>query len=180
MATPTTLPATFVAGAVLTAEQQNDLRGAFRILQVASTTKTDTFSLSSATFTDVTGFSVAITPAFTTSKVLVVVTMNVCANWNNGNLQARLMRDSTAIAIGDAAGSRTQASNVVASGNNFAGQTVVISFLDSPATTSSTTYKVQIRGNTANTTVVNRDLDDSNSAQNPRTVSTINVFEVSA
>jgi hypothetical protein len=180
MATPTTLPATFVAGAVLTAEQQNDLRGAFRIMQVASTTKTDTFSLSSATFTDVTGFSVAITPAFTTSKVLVVVTMNVSANWNNGNLQARLMRDSTAIAIGDAAGSRTQASNVVAGGNNFAGQTVVISFLDSPATTSSTTYKVQIRGNTANTTVVNRDLDDTDSAQNPRTVSTISVFEVSA
>jgi len=180
MATPTTLPSTFVAGNVLTAAQMNDLRGAFRIMQIASTTKTDTFSLSSATFTDVTGFSVSITPAFTTSKVLVLVTMNVCASWQNGNLQARLMRGSTAIAVGDAAGSRTQASNVVAGGNNFTGQTVVISFLDSPATTSSTTYKVQIRGNTGNTTVVNRDLDDSNNAANPRTVSTINVFEVSA
>ena len=46
MATPTTLPATFVAGNVLTAAQMNDLRGAFRVLQIVSTTKTDTFTTS--------------------------------------------------------------------------------------------------------------------------------------
>jgi hypothetical protein len=45
MATPTTLPATFVAGNVLEAEQLNDLRGAFRVLQTVSTTKTDTFTV---------------------------------------------------------------------------------------------------------------------------------------
>ena len=180
MATPTALPSSFTAGDVLTAANMNLLRGAFRILQAVSTTKTDTFSLSSATFTDVTGFSAAITPTSSTSKVLVFVTMNVCANWNQGSLHARLIRDSTAIAVGDAAGTRTQASNVVAGGNNFTGQTVVISYLDSPATTSSTTYKVQIRGNTGNTTVVNRQLDDTDDPQQPRTVSTITVFEVSA
>jgi hypothetical protein len=31
MATPTNLPASFVSGAILTAAQQNDLRGAFRV-----------------------------------------------------------------------------------------------------------------------------------------------------
>ena len=40
MATPTNLPASFVAGAILTAAQQNDLRGAFRVLQVVQGTTT--------------------------------------------------------------------------------------------------------------------------------------------
>jgi len=75
MATPTSLPATFVAGNVLTAAQMNDLRGAFRILQVVSTTKTDTFTTTSTSFTDVTGMSVTITPTATSSKVLVLVSM---------------------------------------------------------------------------------------------------------
>jgi hypothetical protein len=38
MATPTTLPASFVAGNILTAAQLNNLRGAFRVLQVVQAT----------------------------------------------------------------------------------------------------------------------------------------------
>jgi hypothetical protein len=38
MAAVTPLPATFVSGDVLTAAQMNDLRGAFRVLQVVSAT----------------------------------------------------------------------------------------------------------------------------------------------
>jgi hypothetical protein len=38
MATPTTLPASFVAGSILTAAELNDLRGAFRVLQVVNAT----------------------------------------------------------------------------------------------------------------------------------------------
>ena len=49
MATPTTLPASFTAGQVLTAAQMNDLRGAFRVLQVVQATKANTFSTTSAT-----------------------------------------------------------------------------------------------------------------------------------
>lgn len=180
MATPTTLPATFVAGNVLTAAQMNDLRGAFRIMQVVSTFKDDTFTINSSTFTDVTGLSVAITPAFTTSKVLIMVTMSTSSNWNTGNMQTRLMRGTTAIAIGAAAGSRTQASTVTAGGNDFTGQTVAITYLDSPATTSSTTYKMQIRHNTAGLGYVNRQMNDTDNAQQARTASTITVFEVSA
>lgn len=180
MPTPTALPASFTAGDVLTAANMNLLRGGFRILQVASTFKDDPFTINSATFTDVTGLSVAITPAFTTSKILVMVTMSTSSNWNTGNMQTRLMRDSTAIAIGAAAGSRTPASTVTAGGNDFTGQTVAITYLDSPATTSSTTYKMQIRHNTAGLGYVNRQMDDTDAAAQPRTASTITVFEVSA
>ena len=42
----------------------------FKIGQVVSTTKTDGFSTSSTSVTDVTGLSVSITPTSTSSKVL--------------------------------------------------------------------------------------------------------------
>ena len=38
------------------------------IIQVVSTTKTDTFSTSSSSFTDITGLSVSITPASSSNK----------------------------------------------------------------------------------------------------------------
>ena len=76
MATPTALPATFTAGQVLTAAEQNGLRGAFRILQVASVFKADTFSFTSTSFVDVTGLSVSITPREATSQIICMGQIN--------------------------------------------------------------------------------------------------------
>jgi hypothetical protein len=180
MATPTSLPAAFVSGAVLTAAQQNDLRGAFRILQVVSTAKTDTFTSSSTTFTDITGLSVSITPSDANNKILVFMSVDGCSDVGVAAANLRLMRDSTAIAIGDAAGSRDQVTvNFV---QDFAGSMATRSmvFLDSPATTSATTYKVQGRITAAGTFFINRSDDDANAGTLPRGISTITVFEVSA
>ena len=99
MATPTALPASFTAGDVLTAANMNLLRGAFRILQVVSTTKDDTFTSSSTTFTDVTGVSVSITPSSTNSKVLVILSFNACNNVGTAAMHYRLDRAGTAIAV---------------------------------------------------------------------------------
>lgn len=77
MATPTTLPATFVAGNVLTAAQMNNLRGAFRVLQVVSTTLTTSFtSGAGGAYANVTGLSATITPSATSSKILIMATVN--------------------------------------------------------------------------------------------------------
>ena len=181
MATPTTLPASFTAGQVLTAAQMNDLRGAFRVLQVVSTAKTDTFTTTSTSFVDVTGLSVAITPSSATSKIFISVMLTGQGASGTASLQGRLMRDSTAIAIGDAAGSRAR----VSVGNLDAGSSsqdvTSIMFLDSPATTASTTYKIQILCNQSPQTVfVNRSSADTDSAQISRGISTITVMEISA
>ncbi len=48
-----------------------------KILQVVSTTKTDTFSAASASFTDITGLSLSITPSSTSSKILVMVSLRM-------------------------------------------------------------------------------------------------------
>ncbi len=179
MATPTTLPATFVAGNVLTAAQMNNLRGAFRVLQVVQTVKTDTFTLSSTTFTDVTGLSVTITPSSTTSKILVLVDMKMNGRGGLVSAQARLMRDSTAVYIGDTAGSRQRAtSNAVGDAENAQSSNSV--YLDSPATISAVTYKMQIRANTANNIYINRAETDADAAERARYASSITVMEISA
>jgi hypothetical protein len=178
MATPTNLPATFVAGDILTAAQQNGLRGAFRILQVVTASKSDTFSTASTTYTDVTGLSVSITPQSTTSKILVVASITGTGTTSSTNFFARLMRDSTAIAIGDAAGSRTQ--TTVSARDQDMQQSMSIMFLDSPATVSATTYKIQIRAQAAFGVYINRGTADADNSNTARTFSSITVLEVSA
>lgn len=148
------------------------------VIQVASTTKTDTFSTTSTTFTDVTGLSVSISPTSTSSKILVLGYVHTSVSGDIG-LSARLVRDSTAILVGDAAGSRPRdtfynaPTNLPTMGSPFSPI-----YLDSPATTSSTTYKVQVFVN-AGTAYVNRSGSDRDtSAYDGRTASSITVMEI--
>ena len=152
------------------------------VLQVVSTTKTDQFTTTSTSFTDVTGLSVSITPTTSSSKILVIANPNI----SGGNIQvsARLVRDSTALAIGNAAGNRTTATVAMvgnASSNDNTGMpmSLAINFLDSPSTTSATTYKIQIRVNGA-TGYVNSAGDDQDENYRARTSSTITVMEIAA
>ena len=99
MATPTTLPATFTAGQVLTAAQQNALRGAFRILQVVSVFKANTFSMTGTTYTDVTGLSVAITPQSSSSQIICMG--QITSSTDASELVfGQLLRGATAIGNG--------------------------------------------------------------------------------
>lgn len=133
MATPTSLPASFVDGTPLPASALNDLRGAFRILQFAQGTSTTQVSTASGTYADV-GLSVAITPSSTASKVFVLVNLSWYETFTQ-KLQFNIVRGSTQI---------TECVAMGGDANNLGG-TAVLSVLDSPATTSSTTYKVQFR-----------------------------------
>jgi hypothetical protein len=149
------------------------------VLQVVSTTKTDTFSMSSTTFGDVTGLSVSITPTSATSKILVISNLN----WGGSATDiflCRLLRDSTVISAGNAASNRSPsfASMRTASADNMV--TSSVTFLDSPTTTSATTYKVQVRVGGADTVYVNRNGNDTDVSAFPRTVSSITVMEIAA
>tara|TARA_Y100000004_G_scaffold187608_1_gene240625 strand:+ start:932 stop:1459 length:528 start_codon:yes stop_codon:yes gene_type:complete len=152
------------------------------IIQVRSTTKTDPFDTTSTSFTDVTGLSVSITPTRADSKILV--TYHVNANMEDSTYVGalRLMRDSTAIFVGDAAGSRTQASNYVKNLSGSSTETHDYSgqHLDSPSTTSSVTYKIQgVTLDSGRQLNVNKSYSDSNAASQARTASSITVMEVS-
>jgi hypothetical protein len=142
MATPTTLPSTFVAGSVLTAAEMNALRGAFRILQVESTPKLDSFTTSSTSLVDVTGLSVSITPSSTSSKVLVLAQVSV-GSPTATNFGLQLVRDSTAIFTSSAGSANATAQFSRHFGT--ATDTWTFIYLDSPASSSATTYKIQAR-----------------------------------
>ena len=153
------------------------------IIQVKSVTKTDPFDTLSTSYTDVTGLAVSITPTRADSKILVTYHTNASMEDDGYRGGLRLMRDSTAISVADADGDRIV--STVAMADDPVDDEIncySATFLDSPSTTSSTTYKVQLTtessGNTGNV-FVNRSGEDADNVQNARTVSSITVMEVS-
>ena len=179
MPTPTTLPNSFTAGDVLTAANMNLLRGAFRILQVSQAAKTDTFTMSSTTFANITGLSVTITPFSNTSKFLLVANVNVGPGELTTNAaELRFSGGNSTAFVGDTAGSRIRigAQALTNTGQHMDNVTMV--YLDSPATASAVTYTVQIR--TTGTVYVNRSFTDTDNASHARAASSLIVLEVSA
>jgi len=166
MATPTNLPAAFSTAQVLTAAQQNALRGAFRVLQVIYGTTTTETTNSTSTFADTT-LTASITPQSVDSKVLVMVSQNGLfkqATNSQNRIKVRVMRGATN--IGENGNLYLYTDTATGNGGSYS-----ISILDSPATTSATTYKTQFQ-NPANVAAV---LTQENSAR-----STIVLMEISA
>ena len=155
-------------------------KSAGTVLQVVSTTKTDTFtSTTTVAFTDITGFSVSITPSSATSKILVTVSGTCSGQSATSGSNLRLMRDSTAIGVGDAAGSRSRATTNSYQADANQSNPFSMNFLDSPSTTSAITYKVQFFIS-AGTFYFNRAQSDSDVVGVHRYASTITVMEIAA
>jgi hypothetical protein len=179
MATPTTLPSSFTAGQVLTAAQMNNLRGAFRVLTVNQATKTDTFSTTSTSFTDITGLSITITPQSNTSKFLLIANLNF---GNNGpdRTDFAFTGGNSATFIGDTASTRSRVGSESSTASASAMGNSIMMYLDSPATASAVTYKVQMRSYSGGTMYVNRSFTDTDSANFARAASSLIILEISA
>ena len=158
MAAVTTLPAAFVANTVLTAAEMNALRGAFRVLQVVSATTQTPVANSTTTYAD-TGLTVTITPSSSSSKILILVAQNggYKTAGNAGNaINCKLVRTATEIGFFG-----------VETGYNGLAQELILGsmssfILDSPATTSATTYKTQF-ANRVNAASVSVQLNNAQS-----------------
>jgi hypothetical protein len=157
------------------------------VLQVVSVTKTNTTSfVSSSTnaYVDITGMSVTITPTSATSKILVMYTVGVSQS-TSATIHIRLYRGSTSIGQGDSSGNRLGDSLIWRpNGEQYAYDIGPLSssFLDSPATTSATTYKLAATlGSTySGTFYLNRSSTDNDADYSGRTASTITVMEIAA
>jgi hypothetical protein len=151
-----------------------------KVLQVVSTTKTDTFTTTSSTYVDLTGLSLNITPSSSSNKILISYIFESNCGETVNQVMSRLMRDSTAIGIGDAAGSRTQTSTGMKGETNFSnGSAHVVNFLDSPSTTSSVTYKVQVRCSVnGQTGYISRTQTDADNVNYSRSIATITAMEI--
>jgi hypothetical protein len=109
-----------------------------QIIQATTTTNTTT---TSTTYVDATNVTASITPATTSSKILVTISAPGYCYLNGGNakLAAQIVRGSTSVAdfgfiLGTYHGTDAAPRGMVS-----------MSYIDSPATTSATSYKLQIK-----------------------------------
>jgi hypothetical protein len=138
-----------------------------KVLQVVNATYSTAVTNSTNTYAD-TGLTATITPIFSTSKILVIVTQAGIykdAGNSQSGVDIQLLRASTVIykVATNYGYTNSTLVNIVGSANG--------NYLDSPATTSATTYKTQFRNNT-NAALVG--VNDSS------TVSSITLMEIAA
>jgi hypothetical protein len=158
-----------------------------QVLQVVSTTKTDTYTESIAagtiSTTIVTGLTAAITPSTTESTIRVEVSTFLSHSEDDGSGGFVFRRGSTAIGVADEDGDRARISAVVinrfANTQNIAG--VSQSFVDAPSSTDEITYGISLynRYGATASAHMNRSATDANAVNNPRAVSTITLTEIS-
>jgi hypothetical protein len=154
--------------------------GGGKVLQVVNVTKTDRFTTTTAlpSFSDVTGMSVAITPSATTSKVLVLISCQI-GNTSGSTTGAKILRDSTAIHIGDSSGSATRMTYGSATLTSDEPDYFGASILDSPNTTSEITYKLQVSTRSGGTAVVGGGFNTAET-YNVNAASSITLMEIGA
>lgn len=153
------------------------------ILQVVQTIKTDTFTSSSTSPTAITGLSASITPSSTSSRILVMYSVNYDSNRGNSGGGFRIYRDGSHItaASGAAAGSRYTVTGDFGSNNDAdqSGMHRSFTYIDSPSSTSSLTYQIYIVQDSTFTTYINRSRADADQGDDPRMSSTITLMEIS-
>jgi len=121
-----------------------------KIGQVVQTVKSDTFNMNSSTYADVTGMTASITPTTTSSKILVLVDTQVSSAVTY-NVHLRLVRGSTEI--------HTKVQRIAQDGQGqYREYPLTYIYLDSPSSTSSTTFKLQMKVN-GQTAYLNRPSD---------------------
>lgn len=151
-----------------------------KVLQVVTTFKDDTFSTASTSFTDVTGLTVSITPSSATSKILIHWYCPMTGAWGASNGRMQVTRGGTAIAIGATASSRTRVTADIYPSVQSTYIPVGGHYLDSPATTSATTYAIQVSTGGSGTMYVNRSDSDTDNSGFSRSAASITVMEIGA
>ncbi len=151
-----------------------DIGNVGKVVQIVSSTKTDTASSTSTSFTD-TGISASITPSSSSNKILIVASIY----WSHTGSPAmvlNLVRGSTNISQ-PAVTSGSHPGTVAAWVNEISMSSHTITFLDSPNTTSSTTYKIQWKSTNGGTIQLNSYV---NAPSQYHGTSTITLTEVTA
>ena len=158
------------------------------ITQVVTTVKNDVWSTTADfSFEDVTGLNVTITPSSTSSKILVIA--DVIASSDYYSTFLKLLRGSTEIANTQTGAQSHQPTifSVIVSDVTHSNTDGIVhlhrrSWVDSPSTTSATTYKIQSTArNGSYNAYINRSVPDRNNASgeyDSRFTSTIQAMEI--
>jgi hypothetical protein len=137
-----------------------------KVVQIVNATNSTQTITASSTFTD-TNLTATITPTSASNQILVFVSQNGVGKYNsNTQMQIRLVRGATTILALDSFAGHTNSA-----ASNWVGSVSCV-YLDSPATTSATTYKTQFNSQAGTGSVI------LNEATSPGTTSTILLMEV--
>ena len=163
------------------------ISGAGKVLQVIQThiTATSSQSISSDTPANCTNLNATITPASTSSKILVMVRWNGTPPSNRWETVFGIHRDSTVIGIATAGnrragivGGANLMNNSWTGGDGMYG--IAYSYLDTPNTTSATTYHGYIHVETGGTLYNNRSSNDTDAGYIERGTSSVILMEIGA
>jgi hypothetical protein len=136
--------------------------GGGKILQVVTNSYSTVFNTSSTTYVD-TGLSTTITPTSATSRIMVMYNgIHAISAGAASATNIRVLRGASAVLTYNANG-YTNTSNLFA-------HTIALHLVDSPATTSATTYKIQI----------SNDLSSNITAQRNNEASILTLLEIGA
>ncbi len=124
---------TIPSGATITNSGTASGFGGGKIGQVLQAVKTDTASSTNTSFVDLTDMTIDITPAATSSKILVLVNPQVGISAGDYFLYLKLVRDSTDLYIGDAASNRQRVSSLNRDSLPQYLNSGTIMYLDSPS-----------------------------------------------
>ena len=114
------------------------------VVQVSQSYKTDIFTTTSTGYVDVTGLSVSMLPSSNSSKFLIQVNLNAGILGNAGGIQ--LFRNGSVIGLPNSIGGKNNRFWLnIYNGGDDANSTPNwgMSYLDSPATSSTVTYSVR-------------------------------------
>jgi hypothetical protein len=127
--------------------------GGGKVLQVISATTSTTATSTSTTLAD-TNLTATITPTLSTSKILVLVSQQLYIERpaDAAGAGVALLRGSTNIYSLEGSGDDSMYIRAQGAGSVNAAQIFPIVYLDSPATTSATTYKTQFKVNASGAT----------------------------
>lgn len=169
-------------GLTLGSTTVNDWAG--KILQVKSTqsSSTGSVSLGVGSWTTWPSLSVSITPASTSSKILVMFVGWGEYSANPQDTTFRVLRGSTGIPSLDSGSRHGGLATPLLSyfgDTDSTAECAMFNYIDSPSTTSATTYQVQARaGSTGKTLYYNRTVTDANSRDYERFMSTLILMEI--
>ena len=153
------------------------------VLQVVPMIKTDTFITNDSTsFIDITGFTCSITPSSTSSKILIMSTINGSQSVGANRTVLKLLRDNSDIMLSATGqGNRELATCGLNSSHADLIATSHVSILDSPSTTSQVTYKWQGRITAGSGYFyINRSQNDTDNGTYTRFASNIILMEIGA
>ena len=165
------------------------LAGSGGVLQVVQTVKTDTFTTTSTSYTNVTGLSVTITPSSTSSRILILAYLT-CTNTGQNGSYLLVTRDGATISgslssagtlNGTGVAVKSSAGFINQNGSTYTVVPLTLEYLDSPATTASVTYQVQTRTGSTNAVLVNyqgTNTTNNNNADFGYYISSITAMEI--